>query len=1830
MHLTHPRIHWRLIGRFIRPYCRLGFLSLLLMGWFVSVTAQTQDPSAARPKDPPPPAVISAPSNHVPNEQTIAVQAKKKTPIPVSVIEKQPESAAVPQANRPSGTQVDPAPPIYQPTPTPYFYYGPEGPEYFTLSRKQALAKFKPGLSHAQIAQLLSQEAGILPISAEQILPAPQVVLLELAPNLSESAILELLERLNDEDQVIYANPFLMYHDGTPQGIMDRLTVGLTPGGTLADLQQFAAAYQVEVEQEDEFMPGIFHLRVLPQANGNALDMARIFHESGLFQFAEPDFLLRLQTQTNDQFYDYQWSIENTGSAIQYSGTVDADMDVDLAWATTTGSASISVAILDEGVDLTHPDLVGNMLAGYDATGLGSGGAPSGDDAHGTACAGIVAATADNTIGVAGVAYSCKIVPVRIAYSNGGSWVTSNTWISNSINWAWNTGGADVLSNSWGGGSSSSLINTAITSARTSGRGGLGCPVLFSAGNGNGAVNYPANNNETIAVAAMSMCNERKSPSSCDGETWWGSDYGTNLDIAAPGVKIYTTDISGADGYNGGDYAPTFNGTSSACPNAAGVMALILSYDPTLTETQARNTIESTCTKVGGYTYTANVPGQPNGTWSNDLGYGCVNALNALNALSGGGGSGNGDVFAYRAYSPGGDPTGPVSFDLTAPGTLYLIADQSAQNFLSAGAWANDTWYAADFFTDELVSVDTANGGRTVIGALGAHVDGMTWDPSTNTMYGIDFTGSFYTINLTTGAATAVNTASGAGFINLASDASGVIYTMNINSDSLYTVNKVSGAISPVGPLGIDISFAQDLEFDPNTGTLYMAAYNVGLAVDAGELRIVDPSTGSSTLVGEFEGKAEITAMAIPQTAVQPPALNDPVFGYRAFSPGGDPTGPITFELSTPGSLYLLQDQSAQNFPGAGAWANDTWYGADFFTDELVTIDTASGNRSVVGPIGFHLDGMSWDPSSNTMYGINADGSLYTVNPNTGAGTLVAAGLGQDVFINLASDASGQLYTMGLNSDSLYTVNSSTGAISAIGPLGIDITFAQDLEFDLSDGTLYMAAYNTGLPVDAGELRTVNTSTGATTLIGEFEGQAEVTAFAIPGTAPVNPIAGGVFGYRAYVPGNVAPLGPVAFDLTNPGSLYLIADQSAQNFLGSGSWANGMWYATDFFTDELYTVDTLTGARTLIGPMNAHMDGMTYDGTTMYGINFDGSLYSIDLATGAASLIGGGGGTGFINLAADASGLLYSTNITDDFLYSINPLTGAATQVGALGIDITFAQDMEFNPADGQMYWTCYNTGGATDQGELRIIDPGTGSSTLIGVFQDLAEITAFAIPGTASNPSPFPPVVPTNTFATFLGQAQVEGIPADPNDIIAAFDDNGNIAGSASLIMNAGIAYINLTIYGDDALTPGFDEGMNPGEDFTLRLWDASANEVLWYPTIGNPTYFSGWVNTNGLPLPGYDDPNDIYNFRRTTLDTIPLTAGWNLISTDVVPADSTPAAVFANLNPGNLVFVTGFDGGSLIYDPNGLPFLNTLTHLESRFGYWVRVLADDTLYVEGDAIDETFKKDLDAGWNLMGYIPQAPETPANYFSSLINNTNLVFVTGFDQGTQVFDPYGLPFLNTLTELRNSFGFWVRVNSAAGGGTYRVSKTEFGQEKTPAYHFFNGTSNLGSEAVGQRVFLETLSGERVGAMTVLKDGYLMTTVIYGDDPLTPEVEGLLEEEPLRFVYQNQALDPGVRFRGNMDLTTVDLHFEKQSLIGIYPNPFQATVHLSYELDQKATVRVKVLNAQGQLVSELIHAPQQATRHELQWDASDHPQGVYFLQLELDGELTETHRIVHLK
>lgn len=529
-----------------------------------------------------------------------------------------------------------------------YYIHTPEGKKSLDLSSTTAVVKFKAELSFAHKKTLLAKEPAIKTLDEKMLLPAPEVCLLSFQEGTTKDDLLKILSRLKQLPEVHYAHPMFTYGGENKLGIQEDFFVKIKQASDLSLLRQWAKNYQTIIVEQDAYTPTIYRLELLKESPYNALQLANLFHESGRFTFAEPNFLMvgKFFQNTNDPYVGVQWALNNTGQV--GNGTPGADMNVFNAWSISTGSSGIRVAIVDSGVELNHPDLAANLLPGYDATGQGSNGGPAyglhPGNAHGTACAGLVAALGNNNIGMAGVAYSSKIIPVRYGYVDAaGNNINTGTTISNALNWAWDIADADILSNSWGGGLPSFVIDQAIENAVNNGRGGLGSVVLFAAGNENSVVSYPASNWRTIAVGATSMCDERKSPSSCDGVSNWGSNSGTGLDVAAPGVTIFSTDLSGADGYNSGgsypanewEYTGYYGGTSAACPNAAGVMALILSVDPNLNVWDARGILEASCDKVGGYTYNPGVPGQPAGTWSNDLGHGRVNAYEAL-LLAGG------------------------------------------------------------------------------------------------------------------------------------------------------------------------------------------------------------------------------------------------------------------------------------------------------------------------------------------------------------------------------------------------------------------------------------------------------------------------------------------------------------------------------------------------------------------------------------------------------------------------------------------------------------------------------------------------------------------------------------------------------------------------------------------------------------------------------------------------------------------------------------------------------------------------------------------------------------------------------------------------------------------------------------------------------------------------------------------------------------------------------------------------------------------------------------------------------------------------------------------
>jgi subtilisin family serine protease len=405
--------------------------------------------------------------------------------------------------------------------------------------------------------------------------------------------------------------------------------------------------------------------------------------------YAEPDILFTPVTPSvtpNDPLFSRQWSIVNTGSAQQFNGTPGADMQVADAWSFSGGSPDIHIGVMDSGVDTLHPDLMPNLLPGFDANSdsIDTKGYPTpnfDEDGHGTCCAGICAAAINNNEGIAGVAPFCKIVPIRMFYylNFGGQTIplSSSVDAASGISWAWQNG-VDILSNSWGVPDSlipflgdPQVVVDAGNEAIANGRDGKGMLFLYSSGNDNSTtILLPARYPEVISVNATSMCDERKSPQSCDNETWWGGNYGDSLDISAPGVKVAATDMLGANGFGSGSYYYTFNGTSAACPNAAGVMGLILSMNPNLQHWQARFILENTAERVGGYDYSAT---KSSGSWSFELGYGRVNAFKAVEATQSLVGLTSNEPKDFTAFvNYGTDGTPYLNLNATKPGNVTI------------------------------------------------------------------------------------------------------------------------------------------------------------------------------------------------------------------------------------------------------------------------------------------------------------------------------------------------------------------------------------------------------------------------------------------------------------------------------------------------------------------------------------------------------------------------------------------------------------------------------------------------------------------------------------------------------------------------------------------------------------------------------------------------------------------------------------------------------------------------------------------------------------------------------------------------------------------------------------------------------------------------------------------------------------------------------------------------------------------------------------------------------------------------------------------------------
>jgi len=316
-----------------------------------------------------------------------------------------------------------------------------------------------------------------------------------------------------------------------------------------------------DLRSSSPVLPGVFKLRVSGHSTLDVEAAAKALEASGAVAYAEPNYHVHATIAPDDAQYvaGQQWGI--------------TQIKAEQAWDVTTGATNIVIAVLDTGTATNHPDLADKIVQGYDF--VNNDNDPYDDVFHGTQTAGVAAASSNNGEGIVGTSWGARIMPVKVLGRQGGSDET----VARGIRWAVDNG-ARIINASLGSPTNGRVLREAVEYARDRG-------VLFVAAAGNtpdGKSQYPAAYESVLSVGATGR-----------SDTVTGfSSWGPFVDVSAPGVGILSTS------WNDGQLTYEYNnGTSYSSPFVAGVAALVMSVNPSLTADQVKQIIEDSSDDLG-------------------------------------------------------------------------------------------------------------------------------------------------------------------------------------------------------------------------------------------------------------------------------------------------------------------------------------------------------------------------------------------------------------------------------------------------------------------------------------------------------------------------------------------------------------------------------------------------------------------------------------------------------------------------------------------------------------------------------------------------------------------------------------------------------------------------------------------------------------------------------------------------------------------------------------------------------------------------------------------------------------------------------------------------------------------------------------------------------------------------------------------------------------------------------------------------------------------------------------------------------------------------------
>jgi len=738
-----------------------------------------------------------------------------------------------------------------------------------------------------------------------------------------------------------------------------RLIVKARPGVSPAAVQAAEAALGLQVERTFRSLPGIRVLRF--GAGVTVKAMAARLMATGLYQYAEPDRILKADTVPDDPYFSQQWSLNNTG---QTGGTPGADIKAEAGWTIQSTAPNVLVAVIDSGIRVTHEDLAANIWKNPDAgndgyTGDVNGinatfpstepgnGNPNDDFFHGTMVAGIIGAVGNNALGIAGIDWSVQLMALKFIASDGfGGESGELECIDFAI-----THNAQIINGSFGSNEGSEAEYDAIQQA-----GLAGIIVVVAAGNdginADAGYAYPAGYllDNIVTVAATSETDTLSSY----------SDYGSGtVDLAAPGDDIVTTFNTDDSAYASG------SGTSFAAPHVVGVLALLKAHFPSDTYRQLINRLLSSVDKLPALSGQVQTGGR----------------LDMAAALGTTSNTPFNDDFANRATLTGSI----IQVRSSNVGATTETGEATTLGGATVGASLWWTWTAPSSGTFYFDTVGSAF--ATVEGVFtGTSVSGLT-------LVGAD-------------------AGSGAGASHLAIQASaGQAYQIEVAGSAGATGLVGLRIVAP--PPNDNFANAQVVSADPATGTFAIRGVTLYGTTEPGEPNPTGVAGGNSVWykwTAPASGPYQLAAYSDTLDMVAAIYTGNSVAGLTLVGANNNESGTNTDSLvtftATAGQTYDIQvdnvgapggnftvsmNNAAWEFPTGGGVTTTPAVGAD----GTLYLGSTDGNLYAINPDGstkwafvstayFDNSSPALEPDG-TVIDAAADGTVYAINPATGA-----------------------------------------------------------------------------------------------------------------------------------------------------------------------------------------------------------------------------------------------------------------------------------------------------------------------------------------------------------------------------------------------------------------------------------------------------------------------------------------------------------------------------------------------------------------------------------------------------------------------------------------------------------------------------------------------------------------------------------------------------------------------------------------------------------------------------------------------------------------------------